>query len=1119
MPSRNKYIFLLFFLLSISQKTFAQFKGGDANGGDSKSLTQTLCPSPENTNIYFGGDANGAGLVSLFQSICLPPINLNIYFGGDANGFSSQKITQGACLSSENLNFFLGGSSGAFNQSFIQTSCPFPENTNIHYGGNANGASSQYITNCPVAVPVNIFNGGNTDGYAKLVLSQSSCSASENTNVFLGGDAEGYAFGSLSQSVCIQPEALNIFFGGNADGYEQKLLSQLICPPAENVTISIGGSADGQAVGYLSQTVCPSYENTNIFFGGSADGYSSQSLTQSICAFPENNLIFLGGNSDGHAIGSLIQLVCPAPENYDIFLGGNGDGDAFGYLSQTVCPAPENTNIFLGGDADGFSLKSFTQQVCPSSENINVFLGGNADGYAIKNLTQLVCSTPENLNIFSGGNGGIFKAKLTQTLCPFPENVNIYYGGNANGSSSQYISNCPFADPVNIYNGGNANGASVQVLTQSICPSPVNLNIYFGGNANGAGNQRAIQSICSTPENLNIYLGGNANGASNKKVIRSICPLPENLNIYLGGNANGAANQSATQSICPLPENLNIYLGGNANGSSSQSIKPSICPAPQNLNIFFGGIADGYAHRMLIQPYYWTGAVDHNWHNPLNWSSEVVPDISSIAIIPNVVNFPIISLAIAESRSLVIQNGAKLQITNKNFTSEFSVVNDGTIIITGNPIITIGGDLNCENGLITTDNAKFVFNATTGIQSVNFNSADVYEVEIATAPVASCQLASALTIRQNINISAGNFNASSFGIVLNGNWNNTGNFMPGTGTVTFNGISQTISNALGEHFYRLTTQNNTQLILNNKIQVSSNLTMTSGTILTGANILTLGSGVGSPGSLNYVSGRIIGKFEKWITTSGSYFFPIGNSINNLAVSLEINSGITSGSVLIYFVSSNPGNGGLPISESGITVQNQYSEGYWNVTANNGFAVTDYNITLAANGFSTYYFNFYTRVIKRTNSGGWLFDGTHANASPPACYRNNLTGGISSLGTQFAIGAMACSGGTISDNYSIIFNGDVPPFVSVDQAKGGADTFSYSWLYTTNSLAIPGDSNWTSIPLSDTNAYDYGTLSTTTRFVREATSVGCDAPAYSNVLIITVNDAPVTGPMYHIPNSF
>lgn len=156
-------------------------------------------------------------------------------------------------------------------------------------------------------------------------------------------------------------------------------------------------------------------------------------------------------------------------------------------------------------------------------------------------------------------------------------------------------------------------------------------------------------------------------------------------------------------------------------------------------------------------------------------------------------------------------------------------------------------------------------------------------------------------------------------------------------------------------------------MLQNNTQVTNNLTLTSVTISTGTNILTLGASLASPGNLNYTSGRIIGKLRKngllRAATTSSLF---GNSTNYQAINLNNNSGLTGGSVLTYFVMGNPGNGGLPITESGITVQNQYTEGYWNVTANNSFAAANYNIALAANGFTSYYSNPDTRVIKRTN---------------------------------------------------------------------------------------------------------------------------------------------------------
>ncbi len=1059
---RNKYTFLLILLFSISQNIFAQYKGGNSNGGDSESLTQSPCSPPENTSIYFGGDANGAQSVSILQSICAAPINISIYFGGNANGASAQQLIQNICLAPENLSIFFGGRGGKSIQ--ISSICTPPENSNIYYGGDANGASSQYITNCPVALPVNIYNGGNTDGYSKGLLSQSSCTLSENYNVFLGGNADGFSQKKFIQSVCSTPESFNIFFGGNADGYAHKVFLQSICPPADNSTISLGGNADGYSLGTLTQLVCSSIENSNIFFGGNADGYSIQNLTQSLCAAPENNFIFLGGNADGQDIKGLTQTICSVPENFNIFLGGNTDGYAFNRLSQSVCSVPENLNIFKGGSTDGFSQSKFAQSVCSNPENLNIFKGGASNGDAFQYLIN----------------------------CTLPELINIYFGGDANGAAFTFISICP----VNTYQ----------------------VNIFNGGNANGGANQRIIKNICTPPENLNIYVGGNANGADNLSAIRSVCIPPENQNIYIGGGANGGANITTIRSICTPPENLNVYLGGNANGASSQIIKPSICSTPTNWNVFFGGIADGYATRSLIQPYYWTGIVDHNWHNPLNWSLEVVPDFSSMAIIPNVVNYPIISISSALARSIVLQPSARLDI-NKDLTTEFSIINDGTINITGSPTITIGGDLHCENGLISAGNAKFIFNAATGIQTVNFNNSNVYSIDIATSSGASCQLASNITILQNLNIISGNFNASTYNITINGNWSNAGIFTSGTGAVTFNGTAQTISNSLGEHFYKLVLQNNSQLVINNNIQVSNNLTLNSGTISTSANILTLGSGLVSPGTLAYVSGRIVGKFEKWITSNGSYLFPVGTTVSSQTVNFAVNSGLTSGSILVYFVSSNPGSGGLPIAESGDIVQNQFSEGYWNITAINGFAVGNFNVSLEATNFTSYYLNSYTRVIKRTNNGGWHFDGSHVSAVSPNCFRNNLTGGISTLGTQFGIGDMLCYGGSVLDNYFILINQDVPAFVNVNIAKGGADLFVYTWQYTVNALAIPGDSNWTNIPLSNTNAYDYGTLTTTTRFVRKAISVGCLAPVYSNVLNITVNSCPVTQPIFHIPNSF
>jgi hypothetical protein len=222
--------------------------------------------------------------------------------------------------------------------------------------------------------------------------------------------------------------------------------------------------------------------------------------------------------------------------------------------------------------------------------------------------------------------------------------------------------------------------------------------------------------------------------------------------------------------------------------------------------------------------------------------------------------------------------------------------------------------------------------------------------------------------------------------------------------------------------------------------------------------------------------------------------------------------------MVYFVSGDPGSSGLPLSESGISMINQFTEGYWNMTALNGLTVSDYSVSLEANSFNSYLLTANTRIIKRTSGGGWLLDGSHANALNPVCYRNNLTGGLSPLGTQFGLGrTFDCIGGQISDNYNICVNGDVPAFVNILPPSGGDNNFTYTWQLTTNATALPGDSNWSDIVSSDIPAYDYGILAVGTRFVRKATTTGCAIPVYSNVLTITVYAVPKTGPIYTIPN--
>ncbi|MCK4920553.1 MAG: hypothetical protein KAS71_05870, partial [Bacteroidales bacterium] len=247
--------------------------------------------------------------------------------------------------------------------------------------------------------------------------------------------------------------------------------------------------------------------------------------------------------------------------------------------------------------------------------------------------------------------------------------------------------------------------------------------------------------------------------------------------------------------------------------------------------------------------------------------------------------------------------------------------------------------------------------------------------------------------------------ANNYSINLGGNWNNSGGtFDEQLGSVIFDGSdNDTISGA--ETFYNLTVaKSGGALILNNDIIVSNSLSMESGNIDTQVNKLTLGTSTANIGTLNFTSGTIIGKYEKWFdagSTGSGKVFPIGTVDFYRPATLTFNA-ITGGSLISEFIASDPLIRNLPITESnGYSVTDQYLEGYWDFTAANSFASTNYNLHLAATEFTTYTIDPETRIIKSTDGINWHFDGTHSAASSPDCYRNGLTGGIST--SQFAIG--------------------------------------------------------------------------------------------------------------------
>ncbi|MCK4989432.1 MAG: hypothetical protein KAS29_03065, partial [Bacteroidales bacterium] len=264
-----------------------------------------------------------------------------------------------------------------------------------------------------------------------------------------------------------------------------------------------------------------------------------------------------------------------------------------------------------------------------------------------------------------------------------------------------------------------------------------------------------------------------------------------------------------------------------------------------------------------------------------------------------------------------------------------------------------------------------------------------------------------LIVNGDLLIENGTLDSDGYDIEIVGDWTNQGDFLANTGTVTFNGATdQTIANDAGEEFYNLIfNKSSGSLLLGGNVQASNalNLSLTGGIVEAGSNILTLGSGLGSTGTLTHNNGYINGSFEKWISSTGTYDFPVGSSSNEQAVEVTLNGLQTGGSLITTFIDSDGGSLGLPLFDNPDSVFNEFVDGYWTIDAGNGFRlgnINDYDIGLDGTGFSSFTIDGSTRVLTRSDAGSsWTVEGTHVAPVGSIAGRS----GLGTLPGEYALG--------------------------------------------------------------------------------------------------------------------
>ncbi|MDX9727666.1 MAG: DUF2341 domain-containing protein, partial [Bacteroidales bacterium] len=222
---------------------------------------------------------------------------------------------------------------------------------------------------------------------------------------------------------------------------------------------------------------------------------------------------------------------------------------------------------------------------------------------------------------------------------------------------------------------------------------------------------------------------------------------------------------------------------------------------------------------------------------------------------------------------------------------------------------------------------------------------------------------------------------------------------------TYNGsVAQETGDGLPATVRNFTVNNPSGVTLTDDLDVTGILTMLQGNISVAGNSFVLSNS--SAASLAYISGTVVGAFERYIAQAmQSYLFPVGSEVRTQSFIVSF-SDMTPGSLLVDFSEGDPGNAGLPLTDDGsYTITNQYTTGYWVALSKNSFASSNYTLDLDATGFGPYPVTAGTRGIRRNGTDDWTLDGTHSGVAGSVVSRSGMTQSFSSAigGSQFCIG--------------------------------------------------------------------------------------------------------------------
>ena len=311
-------------------------------------------------------------------------------------------------------------------------------------------------------------------------------------------------------------------------------------------------------------------------------------------------------------------------------------------------------------------------------------------------------------------------------------------------------------------------------------------------------------------------------------------------------------------------------------------------------------------------------------------------------------SFPGTSSTITAMNNLTINRAEGVSLDNSITITGALTLTSGTLSV-GAYTLTLSGTYPASNinNIITNSSSTLVFNCTgtgpfilpsfTTLSGLTINSSGQ-----------TYNLNSNLTISGNIVLTNGTLEIGARTLTYSGS-----SITRTSGTIDASNASASLvftnSSAL-----TLPTSLFTSSIINNlttnggglnieeNIQVKNTLTMTQGNITISSGNLEIGTNSTNLGSIEWVSGSVIGSLKRWFGTSSnstqaSGIFPVGTSAYNRYAQINFTESTPGGYLIIEYVAGTPANAysGLPFAfsenSSNKYIQNADEDGYWDMT--------------------------------------------------------------------------------------------------------------------------------------------------------------------------------------------